>query len=241
MNRYRRQISLPEVSEEGQRKLSDSTVLLVGAGGLGSPCAFYLAAAGIGNVTIAEADKLQVDNLNRQILYSEADIGQEKSLRARSILEKFNPDIKIKLIGRIDADNIKTVLKNDKYGVVIDATDNFESRYVLNEACVKNSIPLVSGSVEEWSGQISVFDHHLGPCYNCLYPEKSEKNPASKGIIGVIPGIVGTLEAAEAIKLIIGRGDPLIGKVLIVNLLKMEYKTYSISRDPNCKVCRGNR
>lgn len=239
MNRYARQIILPEIGEAGQKKLSASTVLIVGAGGLGSPSALYLAAAGVGKITIADADEVRLNNLNRQILYRERDLGEKKAEAAQRNLAEFNGEVKIETAGRIDGQKISEILCRTKYAAVVDGTDNFETRYLLNEACVEFGVPYIYGAVLGWEGQVSVFSAGNGPCYQCLYPEPpaDAKTCVEAGVIGAATGIIGALQASEAIKLIIGAGDILIGKMLIINVLESRYKIIDTARDPHCPAC----
>lgn len=240
--RYARQIILPEIDEAGQSKLLAASVLLVGVGGLGSPIALYLAAAGVGHITIADADEVRLNNLNRQILYNESDLGHLKVDQARKKLEKFNNDIDIKIVGRINESTLSEVLESKEYSVVIDGTDNFETRYLINDACINAELPYVYGSVLGWQGQVSVFEAKKGPCYRCIYPEAPlrEESPTcgEAGVIGVSTGCIGILEAAEAVKLIIGKGTVLWGKMLIADLFNAEFRTVQLSKDPKCISCR---
>ena len=241
MSRYARQIILPEIGEEGQEKLGKSKILIVGAGGLGSPAAIYLAAAGIAHLAIADADEVRLNNLNRQILYNESDLGHLKVDQAKIHLEKLNSDIFVDPLGRIDDSNISNLLKENKYDLVIDGTDNFETRYTVNNACVEHGVPFIHGSVLGWEGHVSVFASKRGPCYQCVYPEAPppEASPTcvQAGVIGVVPGLVGILQASEAIKYLLDIEDILVGKMLIVNLKALDFKTVELSKDPKCQSC----
>lgn len=243
--RYARQTILPEIGEAGQAKIASSSVLIVGAGGLGSPAALYLAAAGIGHISIADGDEVRLHNLNRQILYNDSDIGMPKADKAKSNLGKFNRGVDVSPIGRIDGSNVSDILSDRKYDLVIDATDNFETRYILNEACADKGLVLIYGSVLGWKGQVSVFDAKKGPCYQCIYPEPPSEDDSPtcyrSGVIGVAPGIVGVLQATEAIKLIVMGQSSMIGRLLLVDLLSLDFRLVEISKDPRCKICGGEK
>jgi adenylyltransferase/sulfurtransferase len=242
-SRYARQVILPEIGRAGQEKLAGASVLIVGAGGLGSPAAIYLAAAGVGHLTIADADEVRINNLNRQILFGENDLGQLKVDAAKKRLTEINSNIDLSMMRRINNANVDEVIADKKIDIVLDGTDNFETRYIINDACVNRKIPFVQGSVLGWRGQISVFDSKQGPCYQCLYPEEppAELAPTcvEAGVIGVTTGIVGVLEAAEVLKLILNEANVLVGKMLLVDLLKTDFRTVEVVKDPKCRCC-GN-
>ncbi len=242
--RYARHVRIPEVGEEGQLALLSSRVLLVGAGGLGSPAALYLAAAGVGTLGIIDDDIVDRSNLQRQILHTDERVGSLKVESARKTLTALNPDVNIiALPERLTRDNVEEIFAG--YDVIIDGTDNFQTRYLVNDASVKLGIPNVHGSIFRFEGQVSVFwpgrPDSPGPCYRCLFPEPPPPDLAPScaeaGVLGVLPGVVGTLEAVEAIKLIIGQGDPLVGRLLHYDALKASFSTYRIDRDPKCRYC----
>lgn len=239
-SRYSRHILLPEVGEEGQRKLLDSKVLLVGAGGLGSPAALYLAAAGIGTLGIIDFDTVDASNLQRQILHTVDRIGQPKVESARETLQALNPDVKIEpYMQRLGADNVLDVMRG--YDVVVDGGDNFPTRYLVNDASLHLEIPVVHGAIFRFEGQVSVFSPYEGPCYRCLFPQPPppELAPscAEAGVLGVLPGIIGSIEAMEAIKLLLGIGEPLIGSLLTYDALDQEFRRLKLRRSPECSAC----
>lgn len=239
--RYSRHLLLPEVGLEGQRRLLDARVLMIGAGGLGSPVAFYLAAAGVGTLGLVDDDRVDRSNLQRQILHTDARVGQGKVESARTALQALNPDVRIRgFETRIASDNVDEIL-GQCWDVVIDGSDNFPTRYLLNDACVKHSLPLVYGAVHRFQGQVSVFHAGHGPCYRCLFPEppppEAAPNCAEAGVLGVLPGIIGLLQATEAIKLILGIGEPLFGRLLCVDALTMRFRELKLPRDPRCPLC----
>lgn len=242
--RYSRHMSLPEVGLEGQKRLQSARVLLVGAGGLGSPAAFYLAAAGVGSVRIADDDVVDRSNLQRQILHTEARIGMPKVESAVAALSALNPRTVIEAVNeRITAANVERML--DRVDVVIDGADNFAARYLLNDACVKLGKPLVYGAVHRFEGQVSVFDagrrRGVAPCYRCLFPEPpppaAAPNCSEAGVLGVLPGVIGMLQATEAIKLILGIGESLSGRLLQFDALAMRFRETRLDSDPACPVC----
>ncbi len=238
--RYSRHLLVPEVGEQGQLKLLDSKVLLVGAGGLGSPAAYYLAAAGVGTLGIIDADKVDESNLQRQIIHNTKRIGQYKAESARESIEALNPDVKVvTYIDILDETNVARIIAD--YDVVIDGTDNFPTRYLLNDASLRANIPVVHGSVFRFEGQLTVFKPYDGPCYRCLYPEPppAELAPscAEAGVLGVLPGIIGLLQATETIKLLLGIGDPLVGRLMTYDALAGEFSELRLFRDPNCPAC----
>jgi sulfur-carrier protein adenylyltransferase/sulfurtransferase len=242
-NRYHRHILLPEVGEEGQQKLLDAKVLLLGAGGLGSPAALYLAAAGVGTLGIVDMDVVDASNLQRQILHNMERIGERKVDSAKKTLTALNPDVNVVTYDvRFGADNILEII--DGYDVVVDGTDNFPTRYLLNDASLLKRIPVVHGSIFRFEGQVTVFDPYNGPCYRCLLPEPPppELAPscAEAGVVGVLPGIVGSIQALEAIKLILNLGDPLRGRLLAYDALEQSFRSFKVRRDPKCPACGEN-
>src|SRR3954464_12605168 len=238
--RYSRHVLIPEVGEEGQLRLLDSKVLLIVAGGLGSPAALYLAAAGVGTIGIIDADVVDRSNLQRQILHTEDRIGMPKVDSAEAALKALNPDVTIvKYTERLTSENVLDVITG--YDVIVDGTDNFPTRYLLNDASLVANIPVVHGSIYQFEGSVTVYAPRVGPCYRCQYPEPPppELAPscAEGGVLGVLPGVVGTLQATEAVKLLLGVGDPLIGRQLRYDALSMEFVELKMRRDPNCPVC----
>jgi sulfur-carrier protein adenylyltransferase/sulfurtransferase len=241
--RYSRHFLLPEVGEEGQAKLLKAKVLMIGAGGLGSPSAYYLAAAGVGTIGIIDNDVVDVSNLQRQILHANDRVGMPKVESAKKTLEGLNPDVKVvPYEAKLTSENIMEIIKD--YDLVVDGCDNFPTRYLVNDACVLTGKPNVHGSIFQFEGQATVFYPGKGPCYRCLYPEPppAEMAPscAEAGVLGVLPGLIGTIEALEAIKLILGRGDSLIGRLLCFNTLTMEINDLKLRRDPRCPMCGDN-
>src|SRR5262245_37769509 len=242
-NRYQRHLLLPEVDVEGQLKLLDAKVLMLGAGGLGSPAALYLAAAGVGTIGIIDMDVVDASNLQRQILHNLERIGERKVDSAKKTLTGINPDVDVVTYDvRFGADNILDIL--DGYDVVVDGTDNFPTRYLLNDASLLKRIPVVHGSIFRFEGQVTVFDPYNGPCYRCLLPEPPppELAPscAEAGVLGVLPGIVGSIQALEAIKLILDLGDSLRGRLLAYDALETSFRTFKVRRDPQCPACGEN-
>lgn len=245
--RYSRHLRLPDVGLAGQRTLEAARVLLVGAGGLGSPAAYYLAAAGIGTLRIADDDVVDRSNLQRQILHAEARIGMAKVDSAAVALSALNPRTRIEAVReRITSANVEHLLEG--VDVVVDGADNFPARYLLNDACVKLGKPLVYGAVHRFEGQVSVFDagRHRGdaPCYRCLFPEppppEAAPNCAEAGVLGVLPGVIGLLQATEAVKLVLGIGEPLRGRLLQFDALAMKFRETRLAADPGCPVCPPN-
>jgi len=241
--RYSRHLLIPEVGEQGQFKLLDSRVLLIGAGGLGSPAAYYLAAAGVGTLGIIDADVVDESNLQRQILHNTKRIGQYKAESARETLEALNPDVKvITYLERLDESNVARIIAD--YDVILDGTDNFPTRYLLNDAALLANKPVVHGSVFRFEGQLTVFKPNEGPCYRCLFPEPPppELAPscAEAGVLGVLPGIIGLLQAIETIKLLLDIGDPLVGRLLTYDGLAGEFNELRLFRDPECPACGEN-
>ena len=239
-DRYGRHILLPEVGEAGQQKLLESRVLLLGAGGLGSPAALYLAAAGVGTLGIVDMDVVDASNLQRQILHNMDRIGERKVDSAKKTLTELNPDVDVVTYDvRLGADNVLDII--DGYDVIVDGTDNFPTRYLLNDASLLKRIPVVHGSIFRFEGQVTVFDPYNGPCYRCLLPEPPppELAPscAEAGVLGVLPGIVGSIQALEAIKLLLDLGDPLIGRLLAYDALEQSFRAFKVRRDPQCPAC----
>jgi sulfur-carrier protein adenylyltransferase/sulfurtransferase len=239
-NRYQRHLLLPEVDVEGQLKLLDARVLLLGAGGLGSPAALYLAAAGVGTIGIVDMDVVDESNLQRQILHNVDRLGERKVDSAKKTLTALNPDVNVVTHDvRLGADNVMDILSG--YDIVVDGADNFPVRYLLNDAALKLEIPVVHGSIFRFEGQVTVFKPHDGPCYRCFLaePPPPELAPscAEAGVLGVLPGIVGSIQAVEAIKLILGIGDSLSGRLLAYDSLEQSFRTYKILRDAECPTC----
>ncbi len=243
-NRYSRHLLLPEVGEQGQQRLLDSRVLLLGAGGLGSPAALYLAAAGVGTLGIIDMDSVDETNLQRQILHNRERLGERKVESARKTLTALNPDVDIITYDtRLGADNVLDIL--DGFDVVIDGADNFVSRYLLNDASVKLGLPVVHGSIFRFEGQVTVFDPISGPTYRDFLPQPPPPELAPScseaGVLGVLPGIIGSLQALEAIKLLLGVGDPLIGRLLTFDALELSFREYKLKADPANEVTHANR
>jgi len=238
--RYSRHLLLPEVGVEGQQKLLDAKVLLLGAGGLGSPAALYLAAAGVGTLGIVDNDEVDVSNLQRQVIHSTERIGVSKVDSAEQTITALNPDVKVKKYDlRLGPENIMDVLPG--YDVVVDGLDNFPTRYLLNDASVRLGIPVVSAAILGFEGQLSVFKPYDGPCYRCLFPvpPPAELAPScgANGVLGVLPGTMGLLQATEVVKLILGEGDPLIGRLLMYDALAATFTEVRVRRDPQCPIC----
>ncbi len=239
-NRYHRHLLLPEVGVEGQQKLLDAKVLLLGAGGLGSPAALYLAAAGVGTIGIIDMDDVDASNLQRQVLHNMDRVGERKVDSAKKTLTAMNPDVDVVTYDvRLGADNVLDVIRG--YDVIVDGTDNFPTRYLVNDASLLERVPVVHGSIFRFEGQVTVFAPYEGPCYRCFVPEPPppELAPscAEAGVLGVLPGIVGSIQALEAIKLILGLGDPLIGRMLAYDALEESFRTFKVRRDPACPAC----
>ena len=239
-NRYQRHILLPEVDVAGQTKLLESKVLLIGAGGLGSPAALYLAAAGVGTLGMIDMDVVDASNLQRQILHNMDRIGERKVDSAKKTLTALNPDVSVVTYDvRLGADNILDIFAG--YDVIVDGTDNFPTRYLVNDASLKLDIPVVHGSIFRFEGQASVYMPHEGPCYRCQVPEPppAELAPSCSeaGVLGVLPGIIGSIQAMEAIKLLLGIGDSLKGRLLAYDALEESFRTFKVNRDPECAAC----
>jgi molybdopterin/thiamine biosynthesis adenylyltransferase len=240
IKRYSRHIILKEIGGKGQKKLFAAKVLIIGAGGLGSPCAFYLAAAGVGELGILDFDVVDLSNLQRQILHAADDVNRPKVESARETLEALNPEIRITAYNeRLTADNTLKILKD--YDVIVDGCDNFATRYLINDACVLLGKPNVHGSVLQFEGHATVFDAARGPCYRCQYPQPPPPglipNCQEAGVLGIVPGVIGILQAVETQKLILGIGKPLIGRLLQFDALGMKFREFTLRKDPQCPVC----
>ncbi len=240
IQRYSRHLIMPEVGMAGQRRLKAARVLAIGAGGLGSPLTMYLAAAGVGHLGLVDFDVVEFSNLQRQVLHSTADVGRKKLDSARDRLHGLNPEIEIMLHEvTLTAENALDIL--GPYDIVVDGTDNYPTRYLVNDACVLSGKPNVYGSIFRFEGQASVFDARRGPCYRCLFPEPPPPglvpSCAEGGVIGVLPGIIGTIQAVETVKLILERGDPLIGRLLLFDALAMSFRQVRILKSPDCPIC----
>ncbi len=238
--RYRRHLVMPEVGLEGQKKLKASSVLVVGVGGLGTPAATYLAAAGVGRIGIVDFDIIEKSNLQRQILFSEADVGKSKVMVAKAKLKQINPNVKVETFNKkLDSSNALSILGG--YDLIVDGSDNFPTRYLVNDACVFLGKPDVYASVFKFDGQASVFDARGGPCYRCLYPEPPPPGEvmscAAAGVFGVVPGILGSIQAGEAIDLLLGKGSPLLGRLIVFDGAKMKFAEFKLKKNPDCAVC----
>jgi adenylyltransferase/sulfurtransferase len=243
VRRYSRHMLLPNVGAMGQRKLLNGRVLLLGAGGLGSPAALYLAAAGVGTIGIVDFDTVDLSNLQRQILHRVDTVGTPKVDSAEKTLTAINPDVKVvKFRDRLYSDNVFDIIKD--FDIIVDGTDNFQTRYLINDASVMTGKTVVHGSIFQFDGQVTVFKPKAGPCYRCLFPSPppagAVPNCAEAGVFGVLPGIVGSIQAVEVLKLLIGEGEPLVGRLLIFDALAMEFSEVKIRRDPACPVCGDN-
>jgi sulfur-carrier protein adenylyltransferase/sulfurtransferase len=242
--RYSRHLLIPEVGEEGQQRLLHSRVLLIGAGGLGSPAGLYLAAAGVGTIGIVDDDEVDETNLQRQIVHSTERLGDSKAESAKRTIEALNPDVTVKVFKeRLTSGNVDRILGED-WDVIVDGADNFPTRYLLNDASVWHGIPVVHGSIFRFEGQATVFKPQEGPCYRCLFPQPPppELAPscAEGGVLGVLPGVIGSLQTNEALKLALGIGEPLVGRLLIFDALAGTFTEISLRRDPDCPVCGEN-
>jgi len=239
-DRYSRHLKVPEVGEEGQVKLLESKVLLVGAGGLGCPAGLYLAAAGVGTLGIVDSDVVDRSNLQRQVLHTSASVGRPKTESAEATIRALNPDVRVVRHDlRLDASNVMDVIA--PYDVALDGSDNFATKYLLNDASVLSGKTNVYGSIFRFDGQTSVFVPRRGPCYRCLFPEPTPPEMAPScdeaGVLGVLPGVIGLLQATEAIKILLGRGEPLVGRLLTYDALAMTFREYRVRRDPRCAAC----
>ena len=239
--RYSRHLLIPEVGEAGQVRLLATSMLLIGAGGLGSPAALYLAAAGVGRLGIVDDDVVDESNLQRQVLHSTERLGERKADSAKRTLEGLNPDVDVVTYEeRLTSENVDAILA-EGWDVIVDGADNFPTRYLLNDASVWHGVPVVHGSIFRFEGQVTVFKPHEGPCYRCLFPQPPppELAPscAEGGVLGVLPGVIGSLQASEALKLALGAGDPLVGRLLLFDALSATFTEVAIRRDPDCPVC----
>jgi adenylyltransferase/sulfurtransferase len=244
IRRYGRHLIMPEVTLDGQKKLKAARVIVIGTGGLGAPILAYLAAAGVGRIGVMDFDTVDLSNLHRQIIHKTGNVGKAKVASAVEMMKDINPSIDIRTHETsLRSDNALEIL-ND-YDIVIDGTDNFPTRYLVNDACALLDKPNVYGSIFRFEGQATVFWASRGPCYRCLYPEPPEPGTvpscAEGGVLGVLPGVVGTIQATEAVKLIIGQGDPLIGRLLLFDALKMKFRELKLRKDPKCPLCGPNK
>ncbi len=240
IERYSRHIILPEVGGSGQQKMLEARVLLLGAGGLGSPAAYYLAAAGIGNLGIVDFDRVDLSNLQRQIIHSTERIGMLKTESAKKTIEALNPDVNISLYNeRLDSSNIMNLIEG--YDYIVDGSDNFPTRYLVNDACIMRNKTLIHGSIYRFEGQVTVFKPGDGPCYRCLYPEPPPPgmvpNCQEGGVLGVLAGVIGNLQVVEVLKLVLGIGKILVGKLLIYDALNTEFRNLRLRKDANCPIC----
>lgn len=243
IERYSRHIILQEIGGKGQKRIMESSVFIVGAGGLGCPVGYYLAAAGVGGIGIADADTIEISNLQRQIAHNTKRIGISKADSAKATFEELNPDVEcIAYKERLTSKNIVDAIKD--YQIVIDGSDNFPTRYLINDACVMLGKPLISGAILRFEGQVTTIIPGEGPCYRCLFesppPRGLVPSCAEAGVLGVLPGVIGTIQATEALKLILGKGEILKGKLLIYNALKMSFRKVKIPKNPECPICGEN-
>jgi len=241
--RYSKQVMLPQIEIEGQQKIMDSTMLIIGMGGLGSPTALYLAASGVGHIIIADFDQVELSNLQRQIIHGTSDIGDDKVNSAKAKMLEINPNINVTIANEIvHTDNLPSLIKD--VDVVLDGTDNFESRFEINKACVEFQKPLVSAAVIRLEGQISVFKGYEKdqPCYQCLYSEEGNENEScvQNGVLAPVAGLVGTIQALQAIKVLLGLGDQLCGTLLLVDGLDLSFRKVKIGKDLKCPICNSN-
>ncbi len=242
--RYGRHLIMPEVGMEGQKRLKSARVLLIGTGGLGAPLGMYLAAAGVGTLGLVDFDVVDYSNLQRQIIHGSSDVGRPKLHSARDRIKEINPFVNVELHeGMLSSENALEIIRN--YDLVIDGTDNFPTRYLVNDACVLLGKPNVYGSIFRFEGQASVFWAEHGPCYRCLYPEPPPPGMvpscAEGGVLGILPGIIGCIQANEAVKLIMGIGEPLFGRLMLFDALKMKFRELKLRKDPECPICGPNR
>lgn len=241
--RYSRHIILPEIGGKGQKKLLEGKVLLVGAGGLGSPSAYYLAAAGVGKIGIVDMDVVDLSNLQRQILHHTGDLGRAKTDSAKEKLNALNPDVELNTYNeRVSSENIMELFRD--YDIIVDGCDNFPTRYLINDACVLTGKVNVHGSIFRFEGQATVFQPGNGPCYRCLYPDPPPPGmvPSCQeaGVLGVLPGLIGTVQAVETLKLILGVGETLVGRLLLYDALSLSFREMKLRRDPDCPICGEN-
>ena len=244
LNRYSRHLLLPEVGEKGQAKLLQGRVLLLGAGGLGSPAALYLAAAGVGTIGVVDGDVVDESNLQRQVMHGLDRVGEPKVESGARTMKNLNPDVEVLAFNeRLDSSNIDRIFDQD-WDVIVDGLDNFPTRYLVNDASVWKDIPVVHGSIFRFDGQVTTFWPKEGPCYRCLYPEPPPAHLAPScaeaGVLGVLPGVIGVIQATEAVKILLGEGDPLVGRLLQYDSLKMNFRTFKLRRNPECIVCGDN-
>jgi molybdopterin/thiamine biosynthesis adenylyltransferase/rhodanese-related sulfurtransferase len=242
--RYSRQLLLREVGSAGQRRLFEARVLVVGVGGLGSPAALYLAGAGVGTIGLVDADRVDVSNLHRQVIHDSTRVGSLKVDSARERIAAINPDVKVEAFAEhFGADNANRILEHG-WDVVLDGADNFPTRYVLNDAAVQQRIPVCHGSIDRFEGRVTTFLGRCGPCYRCLFPRPplpgSIGSCAERGVLGVLPGVIGTLQATEALKLVLGIGEPLVGRLLTYDALASQFLELRYARDPSCSFCRAS-
>ena len=240
IERYSRHIILPEVGGSGQQKMLEARVLLLGAGGLGSPAAYYLAAAGIGNLGIVDFDRVDLSNLQRQIIHSTERIGMLKTESAKKTIKALNPDVNVTLYNeRLDSSNIMNLIEG--YDYIVDGSDNFPTRYLVNDACIMRNKTLIHGSIYRFEGQVTVFKPGDGPCYRCLYPEPPPPgmvpNCQEGGVLGVLAGVIGNLQVVEVLKLVLGIGKTLVGKLIIYDALNTEFRNLRLRKDTNCPIC----
>lgn len=243
IERYSRHIILPDVGGEGQKKLLSSRILLVGLGGLGSPAALYLAAAGVGTLGLVDFDRVELSNLQRQVIHTTDDLGKSKVQSAMASIHALNPDVSVdEYEQRLSVDNVKEIISD--YDLIVDGTDNFPTRFLLNDACVIQGKTIVYGAIFRFEGQVSVFASDRGPCYRCLIPEMPPPGSVPRcqeaGVLGILPGVIGALQATEAIKLILGVGRPLIGRLLLFDALDMEMSEMKLRKNPRCPACGEN-
>lgn len=241
--RYSRHLIMPEVAMEGQQRLKGSSVLIIGAGGLGSPLCMYLAAAGVGRIGIVDHDVVDLTNLQRQVIYSTSDVGRTKLESARETITGINPSVKVETFNtRLTSENSLEILSN--YDIIVDGTDNFPTRYLVNDSCVLLGKPNVYASIFRFEGQVSIFYAKNGPCYRCLYPEPPPHGEvpscAEGGVLGVLPGVIGLIQAIETIKLIIKKGNLLLGRLLLFDALRMHFREVKLRKDPSCPICSQN-
>src|SRR5438874_5584908 len=241
--RYSRHLIMPEVGVEGQEKLKNASILLIGCGGLGSPLSMYLSAAGVGHLGLVDFDVTDFTNLQRQVAFGTSDVGRPKVEATKDRIASINPNVKVTTYRtKLSSENAMDIFKD--YDIIIDGTDNFPTRYLVNDACVFLKKPNVYGSIFRFEGQATIFWGEKGPCYRCLYPEPPPPglvpSCAEGGVLGILPGLIGVVQATEAVKLILGAGEPLIGRLLLFNALKMQWRELKLRKDPNCPICGEN-
>jgi len=237
LERYNRQILLPQIGAEGQEQLRQSRILIVGAGGLGTPCACYLAGMGIGCVGLVDNDVVSLSNLPRQIMYGMNDLGKEKARVLSEKLQKANPHIEVTpIIEKVTEENALTLVQG--YDAVVSCVDDLDTRYVLNEACVKSLVPMVEGAILGFTGLLTVIVPGKGPCYHCIFPKKQSYEKKPIGVVGPAPGVIGSMQAAEVLKLLLGKGKPAVGRLVVIDLLSGDFRSIEVKRNPECSVCR---